>query len=178
MKEIDYLNKFQRFLDSSELDSTVLAGDTATPHDRLLIYGGQDYQKRERIVEVTSQIQQLGQNLGAKSQVEYIRVQFQVTLPFKVVEFAARDTSSLLLFLNKMIELPGWEFNELDDRIDYRYVLLAKSDGIDEDLFAGILGVILLLCQLFTEVIEQIASGKRTFNDLMEEVVQIASKNR
>lgn len=176
MKEIEYLNRFQSYLDTSELDSTVLEGDENVPHDRLVIYGGQDYQRRERLIEVTTQIQQLGQNLGSKSQVEYIRVQFQLTLPFKVVEFAAKDTASLLLFLNKMIELPGWEFNELEDRIDYRYVLLTKADGVDEDLFAGIIGLILLLAQLFTEVIEQIASGKKSFNDLMEEVVQIANK--
>lgn len=176
MKEIDYLNRFQSYLDSGELDSTVLSGNEDVPHDRLLIYGGQDYQQRERIIEVTTQIQQLGQNLGGSSQDEYVRVQFQVTLPFKVEELAARDLSSLLLFLNKLIELPGWEFSELEDRIDYRYVLLTKQDGIDENLFNGIIGLILLITQLFTEIIEQVASGKRSFNNLIEEVIKIANK--
>jgi len=178
MKEMDYLKKFQSYLDPSELDSAVIEGSQETPHDRLLIYGGQDYKQRERIIEVTSQIQQLGQNLGpSNTQNDYLRVQFQVTLPFKVEELAGRDVASLLLFLNKLMELPGWEFNELEDQINYRYVLLSKSDGIDENLFAGLVGLILLICQLFTEVIEQIVSGKKSFNELMEEVLKIANKD-
>lgn len=172
MKEIDYLRRFQKYLDSSDLDSSVIEGSDETPHDRLLIYGGQDYKRRERIIEVTSQIQQLGQDI----QTEYVRVQFQVTLPFKVAELAARDASSLLLFLNKLMELPGWEFNELEDQINYRYVLVSKADGIDETLFSGLIGLILLICQLFTEVVEQVASGKKSFNELMEEVLKIANQ--
>jgi hypothetical protein len=170
------LKQIYDYLIKANLDASLEAKSQALPYDRLLVFLGADYKNRERILEITSQDQQLNQNLADSSAIKdsYYRIQFHIPLAFKVQDLAIGQVSSLLLFLNQMLDFPGLELNELENQVSYRYILLAKDKGIDELLINSLIGIVLLILDLFTETIEYLAQGKSTFNELLEEIIKIA----
>ncbi len=168
------LNHIQAILEQEKF-SCVLYPATEQPSPaRLLVFLGNDYKKREQILEITSQEQQLHKNLTEyPSLTPYHRLQFRILFPFEVKEAALNQVASLILFLNQLLDLPGLELNELNNQVSYRYVWLVKEEGIDAKLVLSLVGTILLIMELFTQMIEYLADGTTTFNELLEEVIKV-----
>ncbi len=166
------LEKIQALIEEEELDCVFLEADEVVAYPRLLVYMGEDYRHRERALEISAQ----EQYMPDKSHSGYLRVQFRLVFPFPVHNMAAQDVGSLMLFINQMIDLPGFELHEVEDKASYRYVLMTAPHGLNSTLIASIMGVIMVFLDLFTETIERLAEGKSTFNDLLEEASKILSK--
>lgn len=181
MSEQAFLKDLEKILRSEDVDSAIFEASEEAPYNRLLIFLGSDYQNREKTLELIVQQQELAEQLfekPAKKQKNgiFFRCQFQLTFPFEIQEFALQQTASLLLFLNRHLELPGLEMSEIDNRLFYRYVLLTGEASPNRKLFLAIIGIIMMISELYTETIERIASGKTTFNELLEEVLKIANR--
>lgn len=172
------LQKTENLLNNEAVDCTLLDASEEVPYDRLIVYLGQDYKERERILEITAQEQKFDglPNKPKKQSMDYVRVQFQVAFPFACDEGTIHEVTSLLLFINRLIELPGLEINELDNRLFYRHVLLTSGSDLDTPLCLTIIGLIMMVLDVFTETIEKIATGQSTFNELLEEMLIILKK--
>src|SRR5262249_42511673 len=105
----------------------------------------------------------------------FFRVQFQVGLPFNIQPSASGQVASLICYLNRLVELPGFEINEIDLQVFYRYVLMYGEEKFNKKLFISIVGYIMLLIELFGSSLEKIAEGKITFNDLLQQIIDIAA---
>ena len=173
MKESLFLNTIQQILKMEQFESAIESDTNTPPFGRVIVVLGNDHLERERILEITTQTQDLGESLKDPPEIpKYIRIQFEVPMPFDFKDHSAAEIASLIAFLNRMLELPGFEIDEVNSGIYYRYVLLTSDHRLDKDLITGIIRVIIRLCEMFSDTIEQVSEGKCTFNDLVEHMLQ------
>lgn len=99
-------------------------------------------------------------------------LQFFVGLPFKVREEKIDETIRFLCLINRSFEIPGFEFSEVDRIVYYRYVLMTSENSISTILIQNLLGVIMFILDGFATKIEDIARGKRSLDDIIQEAIQ------
>ena len=175
MKLDNILKHLVTLLHAEGMDASLIGIDDVSPQDRILVFLGNDPQNREQILEITAQDQELGQGLQSNTSQnapQLARVQFQVLLPFKMQAVTAKEVASLICYLNRQMELPGLEMNEVDDLLFYRHVLLATHEDLNKTLVISVVGVIMFILKLYSELIESVASGKMTFNTVLEKVIE------
>lgn len=175
MQSIEILKQIASILEQGQANVTLVEASNDFPYPRLLVFLGNDYKNRERILALSAQGQSLV-GLPGKHEMkstEYIRVQFQTTFPFLMKDNAVFEVGSLLHFINHVVELPGFEMDELDNKIFYRYVLLSSRPDTNPTLYFSILGLIMMLLDLFTEAIEKLATGEASFNEMLEQMIEL-----
>ncbi|MBS4167579.1 hypothetical protein [Parachlamydia sp. AcF125] len=169
MKEVNILKQIQRDLTAERYDCTLEPASDAVSYDQLLVFLGNDAQEREKILQITA----FKQAMAQEKEKQYYLVKFMVNLPFSVESSAASQTASTLLFINRFLELPGFELGELEDKVYYRYVLFTKGNKVDPLLLFSLIGNIMMIIDLFSMVIESVATGEKTFNQLLEEMLAL-----
>jgi hypothetical protein len=168
------LERIQKILEQEEYECTWTRSSEGIPLDSLHVFLGVDNKRRERMLEITSFSQPLSPELTRDEGTPFpARVRFRIELPFKIKDLALNQVASLILFLNQYIDLPGFELNELEGTVYYRYVLLVHPDHITKILMMSILGAAILNLSLFSEMIESLADGKVTFNDLLAQILRM-----
>ncbi|CCB87452.1 MULTISPECIES: hypothetical protein [Parachlamydia] len=172
MKENHILEQIQIDLSSERYDCSLVMASEEIPFDQLLVFLGNDAKEREKILQITTFKQTMAQE-SKKKEESYHLVKFVVNLPFSVEPSAASQTASTLLFINRFLELPGFELGELEDQVFYRYVLFTKGNKVDPLLLFSLIGNVMMIIDLFNGVIESVASGEKTFNDLLEEMLSL-----
>jgi len=173
MNEAKFLKMIQDCLKNASFDCVLQPDLRAPPFGRLLVFLGTDQQGREKVMEITAQFQDLGEALQTPaSSPHFIRVQFEICLPFTCQASACSELASLVTFLNRMLEIPGFELDEVNGKVFYRYVHLDHIEGEKKTVINGIIGAASLLTELFSELIESVAIGKRSFNQILEEMLQ------
>ena len=169
------LERIKKILEKEEFDCTLSQGTEHVPFDRLLVFLGLDGKERERMVEIIAGQQQVSPEfILPKAAILPYRVQFRVHLPFEVEDIALNQVASLILFLNQFIDLPGFELNELEGKVLYRYVWIMQPSSIDSTLIMSIMGGIMLNIGMFCDTIESLADGKTSFNELLSQIIKIA----
>ena len=161
------IESLQQTLTEAEIECT-LEPSQRYSGGRLLVFLSGDRKKRERSLEMTMQEQILG---SKQIDIPYHRIQFETALPFTFSDKSSPEVSSFLHFLNRQLELPGFEMDEGNRLILYRYVLLSSEDRLQPDLLKGIIGSISLMLDLFGEAIEKVAVEETTFNEILEKIL-------
>lgn len=173
------LDQLKDILEKESFECAVTPPTQKVPFQRLLVVLDLDHKKRERIVEIIANEQKVSSEfaLPPLTSLPY-RFQFRIDLPFKIQNFALSQVSSLLLFLNQLLDLPGFELNELEGRVSYRYVWIAQAASLDKFSIMSIMGTIILNLALFADTIESLADGQKTFNDLLAQIIQNVEASR
>ncbi len=172
MNQMTLLNRLQNFLEEEEYQSIFLPASEKLAIDSLLILLGLDKQQREQKLEIIEFPQNINFESPQPEAAQISRLQFKVLLPFKVNDLAINDVSAFIHFINQSIDLPGYEFNELEGQVIYRYVWITSGENFDKNIVKTILIVIEMNLVLFSEIIESLAHGKVTFNDLLSDIVK------
>ncbi len=168
------LNRLQELLEKEEFECSFIPGTKDLPFDRLVVFLSFDDQERERILEIVAHEQQVSPEFTLPSAVTLpYRLQFRVNLPFKIEDLALNQVASLVLFLNQYLDLPGFDLNELEGQVSYRYVWIISPDAVDRLLLLSILGSITLNLGIFSDTIETLANGQISFNDLLSQMIQM-----
>lgn len=168
IKKIQEILENNQFICSSPLD------EASSFIEKLEIILGPDHKERELVMEITATQQRIPpEYTHANPPSPPQQVQFWVELPFDVKDIALNQMSNLLHFLNQMIELPGFQLDELNGKVIYRYVWITHAKMVDDPLIMGITGAILLTLNLLEGTIESLAEGKVSFNDLLSQIVQL-----
>lgn len=171
------LTQLQQVYDKENYPCTYINGNAESPIDQLLLYIGKDYKEREQLIQITSQEQELAAEITKSAHVErYFRVQFKFSYPFTVEQIALGQISSLVHFINNQADFPGFELDELENRISFRYVWLLSGKSVDSLLVKSLTGIITLLVSMFCESLEKVSSGKATFDDLLKEIIDTAKQ--
>lgn len=172
------LDRMKALLEDEEYGCTLAPPTEDLPLERLFVFLGFDDQKRERLLEISATQQPTSPEFSVPNgETLPIRILFKVLLPFKVKNTALNQVASLILFLNQMLDLPGFELNELEGRILYRYVWITHPKSIDKILLMSIIGGVMLNLGLFAGTIESLADGRMTFNELLEKIVKMSGKS-
>lgn len=176
MNEHKFLTEFQKILSDEEYDCSLVEATEAVPYERLLVFLGLDEKDRERMLEVSALKQEFVKGFESTESdgSDFFRIQFQVGFPFTIQPRASAQMGSLVCYLNRLIELPGFEMNEIDLQLSYRYVLMYGEKGFNKKLCISIVGLIMLLLELFGSTLEKVAIGETTFNELLEEIIAIS----
>jgi hypothetical protein len=170
------LENIKKILEKEEFECILASPTEQFPINRLLIFLGVDAKERERMLEIIASQQQVSPEFSLPKVVTHpYRLQFRVQLPFKVQDIALNQVASLLLFLNQFIDLPGFELNELEGQVLYRYVWIMQPSLIDEILIMSIIGAIMLNLGMFSDTIESLTDGKMSFNELLVQIISIAN---
>jgi hypothetical protein len=173
------LKEIQKILEKEEFICSFSPATEKIPVERLLVFLNLDLKKRERMVEISAAQQQTSPDFLISQPVSLpYRLQFRLSLPFKVEDIALNQVASMLLFLNQFIDLPGFELDELNGQVIYRYVWIIKPEAIDASLIMSIMGAIMLNLSLFGETIESLAKGEMSFNDLLSHIVTLIEQTR
>ena len=133
---------------------------------------GPDEKERERTLKLSPRLQETGEALTKNPSPAIISLEFLHELPFSVKEEAAKDVASLLHFINNDLYLPGFHLNEAEGKVSFRHFNYSGIHGIDKKLLIGVTGLILLYLDLYSNIIEDVATGKRSFNEVLEEIVK------
>lgn len=169
------LEGVKNILNQQKFECALIPATKNIQVDQLLVFLSLDAKKRERVLEIFSRQQEFipEQKLPEGVNPPH-RLEFRVKLPFKVQDFALNQVASLLHYINPLLDLPGFELNELEGIVSYRYVWIMEPALRTQPLIMSIVGAIMLNLGLFETTIESLADGKATFNDLLSDIVKMA----
>jgi len=166
------LQQMKKDLLAERYDCSLELANEKIPNDQLIVFLGNDSSDREKILLVTA-VEQVMQGEESKPSEPYHLVHFHVVFPFTIAPLAASQTGSTILFINRLLELPGFEMGEIEEKVSYRYALFMHGKQVDKLLLFSIIGNIMMTLDLFSGIIESVATGQKTFNDLLEEMLTL-----
>lgn len=154
----------------------VIQTDQDSPWTRLLIYSGEDQEKRTQLITITVQAKGGNPMLLKETGHDCVSFQLDACFPFTVDDYSMSDVAQFLHFLNFQIEIPGFCLNYIDNTIIYRYVLLTENQHIPKKILMSLIGISMLFQDFFGQTLERLAKGKVSFIDLMKEISTALSK--
>lgn len=169
MNELNLLKAIEKMAHKEKLDVSLFESSEKIPYDVLTVFLGTDAKSRPFVLNITSQ----KQVIDPKKDSGIFRIPMQIKLPFKIADFSLSQTSNLVSLLNHFLDLPGFEVNEVENEVSYRYVLLADKAGINESLIIGIIGMIKFILDTHAQAIESVATGEITYDELLEKALNI-----
>ncbi|MCB1135450.1 MAG: hypothetical protein KDK78_04190 [Chlamydiia bacterium] len=166
------LSGVESLLKEGGYDCAVL-GDTDSPlGEYLQVFLGVDAAGAEQTVAIQIVKDLLGDpRLKTKVPVQLLKVSFVSELAVEVQDMAVEDVACLLHFINRTMDLPGFELDETRGRVTYRYVHLTPDRKDDLGLVRALVGVVRLFLELFSGAIREVAEGEKSFNDVLDIVV-------
>lgn len=172
MNENELLKKIEKAAQKADLQGSIFSANEEFPYDCLTLFLGADDQGYTKTLEITAQ-QQI---VDPAKESKLFRVQFSSKLPFEIADTCSNQTASLIALVNRFLDLPGFEMSELDDQVFYRYVLLVNEQGLTDELILSIIGSVMLMLDLYSRSFEAVASGKMSYNELLEHALKITAQ--
>lgn len=165
---MNILNDLHEMLNRHNLLTTLLPPTPEFSQERLVIAFDKD------ILEITVHPEFM-EGVFTKENVKdsYHLVQFQIVLLVDISPETFNQLSTSLHFFNRLILCPGFELDELNDRVVYRYNWFVKKNGIDSFLLMQVVQNMQLCFSLFSPYITGIAKGEYTLEDILEKVVEL-----
>lgn len=160
----EILTRLQEILEKNGKSSTLQKGGDEAP-DRLLVVLGTIEEGQEDVMEVTEAVPLFPDK-------PYHLLQFQYVLSGEVTADTFNQVSSVLHFFNRLIHCPGFELDELNNKVIYRYMWFVKDEGIDSFLVMQLLGNLRICYKMFSPYINEIAQGKYTLEEILKKVTQ------
>lgn len=157
------------------LDCVVLS-DTDTLQKKLVVYSGEDAEKRTQLIEIKVQARNGNPRQLKQSGQDCVSFQLDALFPFAVEDLSMSDMAQFLHFLNLQIEIPGFCLDYVNNTVIYRYVLLAEDQHIPQRILLSLIGIAMMLQDMFGQTLERLAKGQVTFVDLMQEIQAAMSK--
>lgn len=175
------IQNLEKFLKKDQFDCMLQQAGEGELFDSLIVYLGNDEQKRERFLKMTIKPQILSekpfQDLSLNQEAKYCALEFYAECPFVVCDHAAADTARFVCFINRSCDLPGFEIDEIDGLICYRTVHFFQTESCDWSLIKNLLGSVIMFFNVYSSELEKIARGHCTFPELIESYLARVSKD-
>ncbi len=138
------------------------------PQEQLVIPLGVDMNGEDRAVVLVLQEPELEE--GEVETSDDIRlIKFIGIMSVQVVPDAATDVARLVSFLNHMVEFPGFIYTETMHSVNFLYALPVVGSGIQGQQLVSVIGLIGSMIDLYQETLQQIGSGKVSFEQLLHQ---------
>ena len=158
-------------LQADEFDCSIIGENE---NAQLALFLGQDHRDRERILS----IQPIEQVMPPEQCPDFTLIELRYTFPFSLTDHATADTARLVAMFNHGAEVPGFECDEIDGKIHYRHVLFSDGKDLNFTTIKSLIGVILVMLDLYSAALEEVATGKTTFIEIMGSLVKTANLNQ
>lgn len=171
------LDHIAKLLETYQFEFTKQESTEEIPFEQLLVLLGEIDEERPLILHIRlfGDIPLVGEEEGAEEDPETAWakqlgfINFFIALPLTIQEDRVIDTGRVALMLNKVLPMPGFGVSEVDRAVFYQYTSLIKSHTLDTDLLLGILAMIVHLIDTHLPTFQEIAEGKKTFEELISE---------
>ncbi len=127
----------------------------------------EDHSGRDQIMKIKID----SQEINSEVKYHFTKIEFLVEYPFGYNPLASSDLARLIAFLNRFSDMPGFELDEVEQKILFRHVFLGKEDQADPIFLTSIIGLILMYIDLNVESIEKVAKGERSFDSVITELL-------
>lgn len=166
------LNDIKSLLEKTDFTCEILPASDKIPINQLVAGLGPDTENRVRFLIIRTAEQDLSSHdalLGITAPIRrYQEIQLLSVLPFQVNAENIPDTARLILLLNKGMELPGFELSEVDGIVLFRHAFVVPEDALDERILLSLVGMIQMLLDAFTELLEDVATGAQSLQEALE----------
>lgn len=142
----------------------------------ILVLLGFSPNREEYILEISATPLLEPKTLPPQKFSPYYQIDFVIPIPLKISTAGRRELLSLIQFLNRLLDWPGFVLDELHDQLSYRYVWLTKESGWEERSFGLLLGTIELYMKLFSEILQSVGEGRSSVEALLEQVLDLYQK--
>jgi len=167
------IKELKKNLDELELHSFIVEASDELPLEHLFVILGLDGQKREQKLKIVSaQESSFLQNSDSSIPHSIHFVEFSSTFPFNCTDLATNDLSALIHFVNNSNSFPGFQFNEITNKVSFRYIWMTSTDKGEKEILQKIIQNIQMNLILFSEVIEDVCLEKTTFNKVLSEIIE------
>lgn len=170
------LKEIQKLLTEMDQPSLLIEGDEKEPFDRLLVTLEAPQKGEENVLSIT-EFPQFLKEVAQKERDDHL-IQFQFILPIEFSPQTFNQVSTSLHFFNRLLHCPGFELDELNSQIIYRYCWFINNKGLTPLLLQQLIGNLKLCYNLFLPYIKEIAQGKYTLEDILEQVLSLTKKNQ
>lgn len=147
------------------------AGEDKGAKDTFHIFIGLDSEGRDSFIQLVPSEYSAPRELIPDAPMR-VSLEFNLEFPVRFSAYTLYDIARLVSFLNASVDLPGFYISEMDDSVGYRYVWVGDGKGIDHQLILGLMGSITILRDLYISVIEDVSVGKKTLDQVFEQIVQ------
>ncbi len=169
------LEKIKNILEKEHFDCSYFS---EKEKNHLLLHLGFDDKKREKVLEIAAYDLPISPEHNSLEQGTLpLKIQFKTIFPFKIEDSSLNQVASFFLFINQLIEFPGFELDELNGIASFRYVWLTDAGMIEPPLVLSIIGSIMMNLVLFSDNIESLSMGDKTFNDLLEVIARLTASS-
>lgn len=170
------IHSLQHFFEKQKFTTKIIEASEEIPFDALFISIG-DEEAGQSIIQIRIMEQIVDEdedNIGIKQNSKgYFHIQFTVPIDISINEKYMSEVGRLVLLINRTCNLPGFEFNEIERVLYYRYAMLISGNTIDPYVVVSIIGTIMLYVTTFSDYLRDIGDGSKTFRDVIEEFQKI-----
>ncbi len=105
-------------------------------------------------------------------------LQILTFIPCSIAENALIDLSRFLHIVNKELDMPGFCLDEDTKTVFYRVVIPCIGQSLDTTLFGAYLNTSKNICETFGTVIQAIAIGAMTLDEVFEKMAENAKNKK
>ncbi len=164
--------KIDEILKKHKLDGRLKKADKDdSAFDTFHIFVGLDPEGRESAIQLVAKTFGVPREM-IKGAPQRVSLEFNMEFPFQFTSYTLFDITRLISFLNVSAEFPGFYVSEMDDVIGFRYIWVGDEMGVNHYLLLGIIGSVTVLRDLYLEVIEDVATGKRSLESVLEMIAE------
>lgn len=137
------------------------------PFAHIKIALGPDEQKRDIVALLWPFSKTLTEKVIKKE--EDLFIQIFIPFPFPYVDAALLATARYILMVNKVVAFPGFGLSEPDHALYYKYTLCFPRGRINVPAIIDFLGAASFLFDAHAPLIEAIASGHKSFEEIVKQ---------
>ncbi len=153
------LAQIEKILKKAEIDCTLYMTDISDSAPTLHIPLPEALHGKPQILYLTHE----EQIIPGSEEPDLHKLAFTVPLDISVEPMSVTDTARFLCLLNRHMDLPGFEMDEIESNIQFRHVWIGSEKSINALFLQSLTGLIMLLLDLYYEPIRSVAAGEQTF---------------
>lgn len=170
MGSLDLLKSIQETLDEEEFDCSFEAAGEEGGKDLVVVRLGEKQRNHE--LQISCVDHPVDESLFTGEQLPHVAVTFSTTFLIDLNPKTIYETARFISFLNTIVDIPGFELNELDNCVRYRYIFLGLPGSLDLFLLLTIIGVHMFAVDKILPFIESIIKEEVSFEDVLTLIIK------
>lgn len=162
------LDNLLYLLKKEEFDCILVESADPVPHEKVVVSLGKGSGDIPQFLDIYYSEQPAGP-LSTKG-FTYKTYTFSTRYSLEYNSDTVYETARFVNLLNTLVEIPGFEINELEQLIRYRYIFLSSAE-IEKELLLTIVGMHIFAVDMVLPLIDSIVSGKASFEDILDIVI-------
>lgn len=157
------LSEMEDVLMEEDFQTLLQPVDEENFYEKLHVSLGEDERGRQFNVQIHF-INDVNRAQGSEDEPEdIVLLQMFLLLPYSITDTTLLPTARLILMLNRILPLGAFGISEVDGAMFYQYNCGLIDRVMDPDVLVESLRMIGFFITKFTDLIEEVATGSRTF---------------